>query len=268
MKDENLLPAELIPLLERMALHMNRRIPGSTQGKHRSKHIGASLDFADYRLYAPGDDLRQLDWNAYGRTGKPFVKLYLDEREMPVHLWVDASRSMEFSTRGGTLSKLDMAKRLAAAIGYMALCHDDQVQLTTFGERPEWNLPPLRGKGSFHRLQYALHHLPVYDRGDLLGAVRYALKRPVRPGLCWLFSDFLFESGIEEALAYLNASGQAVVLVHILSPDELSPNFSGDLRLIDVEDHSGLEVAISGSVMESYQQQLEDFIEKIRQIGF
>ncbi|RKN86931.1 DUF58 domain-containing protein [Paenibacillus ginsengarvi] len=265
-----LLDSETLLRLEQLTLAVKTRIRGSMQGKRKSRQKGASLDFSDYRLYAPGDDIRQIDWNAYGRSGKPFVKLFHDEREQHVRLWIDASGSMHTGGSGGAVdggSKLLHAKKLAACIGYMALAGYDRVSAGTFSERVTASLPAMRGKASAQRLFRFLAEAGT-ETGQTAGDIGKALAEPGalprQPGMTWIFSDFLFESGIRETLQMLLAARQEVVVVQVLSSDELDPFFSGDLRLVDVETGAGKEVAMSGKVVKAYKEALHAYTHSLR----
>ncbi|WP_058303168.1 DUF58 domain-containing protein [Gorillibacterium timonense] len=306
--------------LERMTLSSKSRIRGTIQGRRRSRQAGSSLEFADYRLYAPGDDTRQLDWNVFGRTGKPFIKQFLDERELQVHLYIDCSRSMDFggegggyvdpgsasSSQGGSRGSADAsdltkkpansgkpesgndyaaatgtgtnrdgnrrsgrtpaaankflhARRLAASIGYLALAGYDRTDVRFFGERISRELPLLRGKGSAHRLFSFLEETETEPTGDIAAAIMSPLAVPKQPGMTWIFSDFLYETGVEEALGYLQAARQEVMVVQVLSPEEVSPELFGDLRLVDSESGTGKEVALSPKVLRAYKDAVQQY---------
>lgn len=271
----SLLDPQTLTALDRLAIAAKNRVRGTVQGKRRSRRLGASLDFADYRLYTPGDDIRQLDWNAYGRTGKPFVKLFLDERELPVHLYIDASRSMGFGTISPgaadapapplpAADKFTYARQLAAAVGYIALSGSDRVDVKLFGERVHAELPPMRGKGSLPRLLGFLQQASLQPAGRLEGALRRPAAVPARPGISWVFSDFLEETGVRETLAYLQAARQEVVAVQVLAREELSPQLAGDLRLIDSERRTGKEVALSSAVLRAYRAAAREYTEGLR----
>ncbi|MDF2662690.1 MAG: hypothetical protein K0Q94_5481 [Paenibacillus sp.] len=251
--------------LERMSVAAKNRIRGTMQGKRKSRQTGASLDFADYRLYAPGDDIRQIDWNAYGRSGKPFVKLFHDERELQVRLWVDVSASMNTGgeTAGGS-TKLDHAKKLAASIGYMALAGYDRVGAGIFGDRITSVLPVMRGKASARRLFRFLEEAEPVAAGDMEKALAQPGALPRQPGMTWIFSDFLYETGISETLNVLLAARQEIVVVQVLSPEELYPAYNGDLRLVDVETGAGKEVAMSGKVLKAYKEALDAYTVGLR----
>jgi len=239
------LPSGLLLQLEQLSLVAKRRVRGTMQGKRRSKQLGSSLEFADYREYAPGDDTRRFDWSVYGRTGKPFIKQYMDEQELQVHLFLDASRSMNFGedasgllVEGGKLgNKLEYAKQLAASIGYIALAAYDRVDVASFTDQIDSHTPLMRGRGSAERLFHFMQMMegqPINKgraNADHLYFARpfmnpYALSR--QQGMTWVFSDFLAEQGVEEALSYLLSAKQEVVVVQVLHPQELEPKLVGD----------------------------------------
>jgi len=276
-------PSDVLLRLERMTLASKRRIRGTMQGKRRSKQLGSSLEFADYREYAPGDDIRRFDWSVYGRTGKPFIKQYMDEQELFVHLVVDASASMNFGIENGALSeggqtgnKFDYAKRLAACIGYIALASYDRVDAACFMAGSVDRTPPLRGRGSADRLFRFLAQTPAEpgnakraagstsDRSGFMQLLSRLSAMTRGPGVTWVFSDFLADYGVEEALSYLIAAKQEVVVVQVLSRQELSPDLFGDLRLVDSESASGKEVAVSSRVLRAYQAELQAYTDRLR----
>ncbi|MGG4555213.1 DUF58 domain-containing protein [Paenibacillus humicus] len=288
---EPLLPPSLLPRLERLSIASKRRVRGTMQGKRRSSRFGSSLEFADYREYAPGDDIRRFDWGVYSRTGRPFVRQYWDEQELQVSLYVDASASMDFGGGGASgpadgltsddnksdgnqpgrnptgrnkadRNKLIYAKRLAASVGYMALASYDRVQAAVFDSEVDRQLPPVRGKASAARLFSFLQSAEPGGEGRLSQALRQSKALPKQPGMTWIFSDFWLDGGIDElaeALSYYLAAGQEIVLVHVLSPEEISPALSGDLRLVDSELGTGKEIALTGKVLEEYRRTLQAY---------
>ncbi|TDF93785.1 DUF58 domain-containing protein [Paenibacillus piri] len=247
-----LLDSDLMLRLDALQLAAKNRVRGTMQGKRRSRQLGSSLEFADYRLYTPGDDTRQFDWNVFGRTGKPFIKQFMDEQELQVNLYIDCSQSMDFGA--GSANKFLYARQLAASIGYIALAGYDRVSARLFSDRIGRQLPMLRGKGSMHRLMQFLEQAAVEPSGDMAAAMMQPSQLPRQPGVTWLFSDFLYESGIEESLSYLLAARQELVVVQVLSPQEMNPELTGDLRLIDSESLSGKEVAVTGRVIKAYRE--------------
>lgn len=269
-----LLPPSLLSRLERLSIASRRRIRGTMQGKRRSSRFGSSLEFADYREYAPGDDIRRFDWSVYSRTGRPFVRQYWDEQELQVNLYVDISASMDFGSEPGQSSenglpsenKLLYAKQLAASIGYVALASEDRVQAVVFSEEVKGKLPPVRGKASAFRLFSFLQDAAPVGKGDLAIALRKPEVLPRQSGMTWIFSDLWLERGAEglaETLSFFQAAGQEIVLVHVLSEAELRPTLSGDLRLLDSELGTGKEIALTGKILERYNRALGDYMKEI-----
>lgn len=274
-------PAQL-HRLERLTIAAKGRVRGTMQGKRRSRLLGSSLEFADYRPYAPGDDIRRLDWNVYGRTGKAFIRQYWDEQELSLRLYVDASPSMRFGLVPGSMdggaaipapeNKLACALRLAACIGYVALSGEDRVSACVFADRVVSSLPTVRGKGAALRLfDYLASEISRTDEecpgtDDMRLPFSVSGVYPRLPGQCWLFTDGLYERGIEQVLDGLAASGQHAVVVQVLSPQELSPGLVGELKLIDSETGTAKEVAIGKGVKEAYQAALQAHIAALRRL--
>jgi uncharacterized protein (DUF58 family) len=261
--------------LDRLALVAARVRAGQIKGERRSTKHGSSVEFADYRNYAQGDDLRRVDWNVYARLERPFVKLLEEEEDLAVHLLVDGSKSMEWGE--DEYNKLDYALILAAALGYIALAAGDRLTVTVLRASP-LNLDPspaererggsagagvrashgasqfgpARGRGLILRLLDFLDEQGGEGQTDLNSALRdYALTAG-RPGLAFLISDLFSPSGYQEGLSVLQGRGYEVNLLHLLSPDELDPPLAGDLRLVDVETGQGQEVTLDGSLRELY----------------
>lgn len=285
-KTGHLLPPEWMTRLERLSLGARTRVAGTLQGKRRSRRLGSSLEFADYRLYTPGDDVRRFDWGVYSRTGKAFVRQFMDEQELMVSIYVDCSASMNARTStssldlspsmGGNTSREDsegskwlLARQLAASIGYMALSSYDRLQVACYSRTLDSRLPVLRGKGAAHRLFSHLQQAPTGGDGSLAAALSVPGALPRLPGMTWIFSDFWLEGGEEElsrSLSLLAGAGQETVLVHVLSREELEPRLSGDLRLVDSERMTGKEVAITGRVLDAYREELENYRQMLARV--
>jgi uncharacterized protein (DUF58 family) len=267
----------LLRRLERMTIASKGRVRGTLQGKRRSKTLGSSLEFADYRPYAQGDDIRRLDWNVYGRTGKAFVRQYWDEQEITVRLYVDVTPSMRFAAgMSGTIphtahtNKLAYALRLAACIGYAALSGEDRVAACCFADEITRSLPPVRSKASAARLFAFLAEAwsGAANKGseDMSRSFAVPGALPRHPGQAWLFTDGLYESGLKETLDAFLAAGQDVVFVHVLGAEELQPALAGELRLIDAESGAGKEVAIGEKVLSAYKEAVREHREWIRRL--
>ncbi|WP_052350330.1 DUF58 domain-containing protein [Paenibacillus gorillae] len=275
----------LLARLDQMSVAAGNRVKGTLAGKRRSSSLGGSQEFADYRPYAPGDDIRRLDWNVYGRTGRAYMRQYWDEQELTVHMLVDVSRSMSFGEESEH-NKLRFALRLAACIGYASLTGEDRVTARLFGDSGlNRELEPLRGRSSLPQLlQFLGQAMPgpqaavqpagagsdftaqrpaALSLADALGGSR---GRPMRAGVTLLITDAMYETGIEEALLRLIAAGQKVVFIHVLSPEELNPSLSGELKLIDSELGSGKDVAIAYPLLAQYKQAVDQYREDLSRL--
>lgn len=252
---DHLLDPQFLRRLERLQVVSQRMASGVHAGRRRSRHTGSSIEFADYRSYAPGDDLRQLDWNAYARTGKLFVKKFLDETQMHVSLYLDCSKSMGY----GEPSKLSLAVRLAAATGYLSLHHYDYVSVFAFDQQVRASHRSLHGKGKIQPLFQFLSQLQPEGSGDLQQALSSGLAIHGRAGVSLIFSDFLFEKGVQEGLSYLQATNQEVILVHLLSEEERIPGYEGELRLLDSETGLHREITVTARLLEEYRQALHAY---------
>ncbi|SPE50289.1 conserved hypothetical protein [Verrucomicrobia bacterium] len=272
-----LLSPELLRRLEQFQLLAARRAKSSAKGERRSRARGQSVEFADYRNYVQGDDFRYLDWNLYGRLERLFLKLYEEERELPVRIFLDASESMSF----GEPRKFDFARQVAAAVGYVALCGFDRVSVVPFPNLPDDGpvdaearnrelaargaLRSVRGRKSVMEYFQSLSGLSVGGVANLNEALRRGALEARQAGVAVLLSDFLDPAGYEAGLTALVARGFQVDLVQILAPEELSPTVFGDLRLVDSETGGLQEVTFGRYRMKAYQQTVQNFIQKLRE---
>jgi uncharacterized protein (DUF58 family) len=238
--------------LERLLLILRSPVRGGLKGGRRSVKRGQSVEFADYRDYALGDDLRQLDWNVYARLERLFVKLFVEEEDVTVTLLVDASASMA----AGAPSKLLFAKRAAAALGYIALASEDRVAVTSLSGRVARRRAAMRGSGRVFRLLADLSAIEVADGAtDLVAAVRHAAAQLHGRGVIVLISDLL-DPAADKVIRELAATGSELVVLHVLSPDELDPRLEGDLRLVDSETGDGVDVTVDLATLDAYRTRL------------
>jgi len=238
--------------LERLQVLMRMPARGGLKGGRRSVKRGQSVEFADYRDYSIGDDLRQLDWNILARLERLFIKLYVEEEDVTVHLLVDASASMAH----GRPEKLQFAKRAAAALGYMALASEDRVAVTALTGRIGRRQVALRGSGRVFRLLAALSAIaPASGPTDLVAAARHAAAQMSGRGVVVLLSDLL-DQGSDRVIRELAATGSEVVVLHVLSPEEIEPTIEGDLRLVDAETGDGVDVTIDLAALDDYRRRL------------
>jgi uncharacterized protein (DUF58 family) len=244
----------LLRRLERLSLAPRKPVAGGLGGEHRSSARASSTDFADYRQYVSGDDFRRIDWNAYGRSGTLYVKLTEAREQLPVHILLDASRSMAF----GEPSKLRYAAQLAAALGYVSLARYDRLTVTTLG-RESSQLRDVRGRGRLPNLLNFLGNLQPRGQLDLNAALTgYRVNRRAG-GLAILISDLLAPDGFEAGLESLLAAGVDVVVLQVLSPQELYPVEGGDVELVDSETGEIVEVSLTPRMIQVYRDRLDQW---------
>lgn len=277
-----LLTPELLRRLEQFQLLAARRAKSSSKGERRSRARGQSVEFADYRNYVHGDDFRYLDWNLYGRLERLFLKLYEEERELPVRIFLDASESMTF----GDPRKFDFARRIAAAVGYVALSGFDRVTVVPFpNQLPFFDLKDkgvtaqgynnelaargalrsVRGKKSAIQFFQNLSVLTAGGPANLNEALRRGALEARQAGVAVVLSDFLDPAGYEPGLTALVGRGFQVNVVQILAPEELSPTSFGDLRLVDSETGGIQEVTFGRYRMKAYQLTVQNYLQRLRE---
>lgn len=258
MADLALEPQEF-RLLDRLRLNPGRSFAGRIRGERLTAKRGLSIEFADYREYAEGDDLRHLDWNVLARLDHPIMKSYRDEEDLAVHLLVDASASMSF----GEPTKLQQAARLACALGYAGLMGGDAVYPKTLGlvEAP---LPALRGRANYHRLDAWSRSISAKPGAGLAAAIRTFAASPARRGLCMVLTDGM-DPDAKAALRLLASRGHEVQLVQILSVVEIDPDLEGDLRLIDAETQDSVEITASRPTLQEYKRRLDAHNESLKE---
>lgn len=257
----SLLPPELLVQLERLELVSRKIFRGRLKGERRSRRKGQSVEFADFRSYVAGDDLRFIDWNMYARLDKLFLKMFLEEEDLHFFCLIDASTSMEF----GEPTKLDYAKQLAAALGFVGLCRADRVKLETLGQSLRNPSPVLRGRQSVWRMTEYLQDIPSGENTTLDTGIRNFCLRNSGKGIVVLITDLMDKHGYESALRYLMAKQMDIYVIHVLSPAEIDPDLVGDLRLVDSEDGDVAEITVSRPLLDRYRRTLSAFVEGARE---
>jgi uncharacterized protein (DUF58 family) len=256
-----LLGPELLARLERLELVSRKIFRGRLKGERRSTRKGQSVEFADFRNYVPGDDLRFIDWNLYARLDKMFLKLFQEEEDLHFYGLIDASESMNF----GEPTKFHFAKQLAAALGFVGLCRADRVRVqpltTSRGPAP----PALRGRASLWRMLDQLENIQPGDNVSLLEGIRRFCLTSSSKGIVVLITDLLDKGGYEAALRLLLARQLDIYVIHVLSPEEMAPDLAGDLKLIDCEDGDATEISVSRPLLDRYRRTLTAFTEGARE---
>ena len=263
---EALISPDLMKRLEQLQLLARRRSKSTAKGERRSGARGQSVEFADYRTYVPGDDLRWIDWNLFGRLERLFIKLYEEERELPVTIYLDSSESMSF----GRVSKFDFARQVAAAVGYVALCGFDRVTVEPFPLADDQaglvgELRAVRGRRSAMRFFDNLNRLKAGGTADFNQALRLGAMKHRAQGVIVVLSDFLDPAGYEDGLKSLASRGSEVHAVQILAPEELEPSSYGDLRVIDSETGAEQEVTFGKYRLKSYRATVQNSCRRLQE---
>ncbi len=254
---QRLLSSEFLAQLERLALASKRTFKGRVKGERKSPRKGLSVEFCDYRPYGVGDDLRYVDWNIYGRLDRLYLKLFVDEQDLCLHLLLDASASMDY----GEPAKFRYGVQLAAALGFVGLVSLERVGVGIIRERIAEGWSPTRGRNQFFPLVDLLLGLrPSGTTGLGEGLSDYAL-RVREPGLAVLISDLLDPSGYEAGIRALLERRFDVHVIHVLAPAELDPPFGGDLRLRDAESGAIRELTLDGETLRQYRKRLRQFLD-------
>ena len=241
--------------LDTLNLAMRGRAQGGAGGTRRSRQTGSSAEFSDYREYIPGDDIRRLDWNAYARFDRLFLKLFMEEQESRVTVLLDASASME--------AKWTAARSAAEAVGYLALTGGDRLCTQILKNGRALRSPEFAGRASFPRLTGFLDScVPDGTEGTLTEAVKHT--EGLRKGLCFLITDGYTEDALKETLDYLRYMKQEMAVIQVLSAGELRPEMEGALRLEDSESGEKLDLLADRSALDAYRGALESFLKDVR----
>ncbi len=253
------LDADILQRLDNLALLTRKSMATGRPGRRRSPMAGSSMEFADYRRYAAGDDFRRIDWRAYARLERLFLRIFEAEENLTITVLIDCSDSMTY----GTPTKSSLAMKLAAALSYVALKCEDSVIMGALTNRLAAQRRIGSGKHAIWTVGEFLHRLPRGGETDLNRAL-YDLGRVVTgPGLTIVISDFLAPGGYETGLRAVRQLRQEVALLQILSPDELEPDLQGDWRLKDSEGMGSIEVSASSAILQAYRERLALFTQQL-----
>jgi uncharacterized protein (DUF58 family) len=246
--------------LEALRRRLRVRARSGAGGEHVASRRGSSAEFLEHRPYAPGDDLRRMDWLAFARTGEPVLKLFRSEEDVVVRLVVDASASLGT----GDPPKMVTAKRVAAAIGYMALASSERAQVLAASDGMVRLREPVRGRGALAKLLRELDAI-VPERGtDLAQAIDGVALRSPRPGMLVVVSDFLDAGPFDAALSRAASAGHDLALVQVLAPEEVDPPWDGDLALEDAETGAVIDVTMDARAIDAYLRRLGGLVSILR----
>jgi uncharacterized protein (DUF58 family) len=265
---ETLLSGQFMQRLDALDVMSRKILRGKLQGERRSKKKGQSVEFADYRSYVVGDDLRFIDWNLFARLDKLFLRLFMEEEDLSVSVVLDVTKSMDY----GEPNKLLYAKRVAAALGYIGLTHYNRVNLYTFTDTITDMAQGMRGRRPIPQMLDFLQGQEAVEGENVSGSLAGACKRLTmiqrQPGVIVLLSDFFDKGDLTEALRYLGGDKHDVYAIQLLAPQEVDPakgNILGDLRLRDIEDGDIAEVSVSPALLKRYKTNLQAYCQHVRE---
>ncbi len=248
--------------LERLSIHWNRSFPGVVGGHNASRYSGSGQEFLDHRNFYSGDDLRAVNWRAYMRLEKLFLKLFQIEPRVPIRLFIDSSASM------GLGDKWDFARRLTAALVYVGLVRLDAIQLIPFRDTLEEGLACGGGRHRFSPVADYLAALKPEGKSDFARVAREFLSGDRQRGLAIIISDFLGEEDWIKPLQYLADFGHELTLIQIWNDDERTPNIEGDLEITEVETGKQVKLNFDASAREQYTQAFDEYAETLRKLAF
>ena len=253
-----MLAKEALKKLDALALSMREQARGGAGGFRHAKSLGSSAEFSDFREYVPGDDIRRVDWNAYARFNRLFLKLFMEEQEAVVHLLMDASGSMA--------AKWPACVDFAKALGYLALCSGDRVRVWALQADRAQAGPLLSGRKDF--LPLCRYTQALTPGGETLLDSAICRLGALGKGMSFLISDLFSPQGYQKGLDFLRYQKQQTAILHLLSPQEADPQLEGAVRLIDEETGERIDLMAQGAAMRRYQRALADFKREIEAYCF
>jgi len=250
---------EFLKKLEYLNILSKRLFAGQFRAERRTRKYGTGLEFADYRQYVTGDDFRHLDWKAYLRLNRLVLKLFEEEEDLPIYFFVDCSQSMNY----GNPSKLDYARRVAAALCYIGLANLDRVNLVAYADKIRHELPPQRGKGRIFKIFRFLTDVASGGETNTRESFKSYCTDTRRRGLAVVISDFFDSNGFEPALDILRHFRHDIFVIHIASHEEIDPHLRGELMLVDSETQQAREITITPSLLTAYHAEYNRFCEQL-----
>ncbi len=256
----SLLDPKFLKQMDRLQIRSENVFRGKFKGERRSLNRGASVEFADYRTYELGDDLRHIDWNVYARLDRLFLKLFNAEEDLPIFILIDNSMSMDF----GQPTKLECAKRIAAALSYIGLISFDRVSVYTFSDQLTPIVSLTYGKAQFPKLSQAIEEIAGGGETHLTTCLQRFVNETKGAGVGIIISDFWDMDGYETGVKQLLSRSFDLTLIHLLSDEEMHPRLSGELQLADAETGQSKEITVNEQALMSYTERLNTFCENLK----
>jgi uncharacterized protein (DUF58 family) len=256
----DLLDPVFMSRLDALDILSHKILQGKLQGERRSKRRGQSVEFADHRPYVAGDDLRFVDWNVYGRLEQLFLKLFLEEQDLTVHIVADASGSMSF----GEPPKELFIRKLTAALGYVSLVNNNRVTISFIADGVTAQLANMRGRSYLDKMAECLLTAGCDGPLNFDDACRQLAAGRIGSGVMVVLSDFLFKDGYDSGLRRLIGRQYDLYVIQVLCPQELSPDLNGELKLLDIEDADAAEITVSAALLKYYKRNLTAYCNELK----
>jgi hypothetical protein len=258
---ETLLDRHFLERLERLTLHWQRSFPGLVGGHNRSNFAGGGQEFLDHRNYHQGDDLRAVNWRAYMRLDKMFLKMFQIEPRVPVRLWLDTSESMAVA------SKFDYARQLAAALCYVGLVRLDTIEVLPFSGTIHESKTCGGGRQRFTPLSRYLEALKPGGTSHFMQVSKQFLNDYPQRGLVIVISDFLDESDCHKALQYVADYGNELMLIQLWADEDRTPPWSGEFDFVDAESQTRLHIHVDADARRQYTEAFDKFSESLKTLA-
>jgi uncharacterized protein (DUF58 family) len=252
---KSLLDPAFMARLDQLDVMSRKMLAGKMKGERRSKRRGQSVEFADYRNYVVGDDLRFIDWNIYARLDRLFLKLFLEEEDLALYILFDVSKSCDY----GNPNKAFYIKQVAAALGYIGLVNYNRVNVVAMADGVVAETGALRGRRRVAQMIDFIQKLEPSGASHFTESCRKFALQHRQKGVCLVLSDFFIKEGFEAGLRYVAGGKYDLFCVQTLSPQEIEPDLQGDLKLRDIEDDDMAEVSITQPLVKQYKANLNAY---------
>ena len=260
-ENKSLLDPAFMARLDQLDVMSRKMLAGKMKGERRSKRRGQSVEFADYRNYSIGDDLRFIDWNIYARLDKLFLKLFLEEEDLALYVLLDVSKSCDF----GNPNKALYIKKVAAALGYIGLVNYNRLSIVAMADGVVAETGAMRGRRRVAQMIDFVQKLQPAGASHFTDSCRKFALQHRHKGVCLVLSDFFIKEGFEAGLRYVAGGKYDLFCVQVLSPQEIDPDLQGDLKLRDMEDDDMAEVSITQPLVKQYKANLNAYCLALKQ---
>ena len=245
-----LLSKEFLRRLDGISMLLRKPVAGHLRGQHRSKRTGFGMVFADYRPYSPGDDVRNLDWATYMRLDRLVLRMFEEEADTPIYIFIDNSASMGI----GDNTKFQIAKKFAAVLAYVGLLNHDRVSLISFADGVLKEMPGRRGKNQMWRAMHFLESLNTGGQTNIESTFRRFFGGGRTRGLVFVMSDFLVPENLQQSFKPIMQHGHDVFAGHLISPEESDPELAGQVALLDSETGETIDTHITQQTLAQYRE--------------